>query len=141
MEDGYEDPWSISWYSHFKFSQWSLFLLKKSQIYLVKGMQKGEGTYKHKHCDFTLSQAGYQSLLPTVGLLWINTHKSLIAERSCINVETEPRTYCYDGGCGSRGQKTILGVGSQNWGVQHNFLWQSGNFLGGGIVKYFRGRW
>ena len=38
-------------------------------------------------------------------------HKCLRAERSCINVETEPRTYCCGGGvaAGDRGEKIWVG--------------------------------
>ena len=55
-------------------------------------------------------------------------HKCLRAERSHINVETEPRTYCCGGGvaAGDRGEKSgwggrvakrFLGVGWQKLGV------------------------
>ena len=38
-------------------------------------------------------------------------HKCLRAERSCINAETEPRTYCCGGGvaAGDRGEKIWVG--------------------------------
>ena len=43
-------------------------------------------------------------------------HKCLSAERSCINIETEPRTYYCGGGGSSRGAEKYFGIGVEKIG-------------------------